>query len=232
IVGTSSTTPPAAPTNLTATAVSTSRINLAWTDNATNETGYAVERSTDGVTWSTIATGLPAGSTSYADSTASPGTTYDYLVYASTASSTSATSNQATATTVTVAPSGLTATAMSSAQIKLSWGNVAGATGFQVQRSPDGVAWISIGTTGAGATSYQDTTVSAGTTYQYRVAATDAGGVSACSNVASATTPATPAPPAAPSGLVAVASSATKVTLTWQDNSSNESGFRIQRSSN
>src|SRR5262249_25799911 len=46
------------------------------------------------------------------------------------------------------------------------------------------------------------------------------------------TTPTTLAPPAARSGLVALAASATKVTLTWQDNSSNESGFRIQRSSN
>src|SRR5262249_52503263 len=153
-------------------------------------------------------------------------------VYAYNASSTSANSNQATATTVTVAPSGLTATAMSSAQINLTWGNVAGATGFQVQRSLDGVTWSSLGTTGAGVTSYQDTSASAGTTNQYRVAATDSGGVSAPSNVASATTPATLAPPAAPSGLVAVASSATKVTLSWKDNSSNESGFGIQRSSN
>jgi len=38
--------PPAAPTNLTATAVSSRQINLAWTDNATDETGFQVERAT------------------------------------------------------------------------------------------------------------------------------------------------------------------------------------------
>jgi hypothetical protein len=47
IVSTSNTIP-AAPTNLVATTVSTSQVNLTWTDNATNETGYAVKRSTDG----------------------------------------------------------------------------------------------------------------------------------------------------------------------------------------
>jgi hypothetical protein len=221
-----------APSNLTAAAVSTSQVNLTWTDNATNETGYTVERSTDGVTWNTIATGLPAGSTSYSDSTASAGTTYHYLVYDYNASSTSGNSNQATATTVTVAPSGLTATAVSSAQIILAWSDVTGETGFQVQRSQDGVTWSLVGTTGAGVTSYQNTGLSAGTSYKYRVEATDAGGVSASSNVAAVTTPATPAPPAAPSGLVAVAGSATQVTLTWKDNSTNESGFYVERSSN
>jgi hypothetical protein len=232
IVSISNTTPPSAPTNLTATAVSTSQVNLTWTDNATNETGYNVERSTGGVNWSTIATGLPAGSTSYTDAAASPGTTYSYLVYAYNSSSTSGNSNQATATTVTVAPSGLTATTVSSSQIGLAWGDVTGETGFRVERSLDGATWGLAGTTGANVTSYQDTSVAASTTYKYRVEATDAGGSSACSNVASATTPATLAPPAAPSGLVAVSTSATSVSLSWHDNSSNENGFYIARSTN
>ena len=50
-----------APTNLTATATSPSRVNLAWTDNATAETGYKIERSTDGVNFTQIVT-LPANS--------------------------------------------------------------------------------------------------------------------------------------------------------------------------
>ncbi len=44
--------PPAAPTGLSATAVSVSRIDLAWSDAADNETGFEVERSPDGATWS------------------------------------------------------------------------------------------------------------------------------------------------------------------------------------
>ena len=68
--------PPATPTNLTATAASSSQINLAWTDNATNETGYYVER--DGTR---IAT-LGANVSSYSDTGRAAGTTYNYRVQA------------------------------------------------------------------------------------------------------------------------------------------------------
>ena len=40
----------AAPSNLAATAVSTSQINLTWTDNATNETGFKIESEGDRLT--------------------------------------------------------------------------------------------------------------------------------------------------------------------------------------
>ena len=49
--------PPTAPSALTATAASASQINLAWTDNSSDETGFKIERSTDGgATWTQIAT--------------------------------------------------------------------------------------------------------------------------------------------------------------------------------
>ena len=47
---------PSAPTNLSASAVSTSQINLSWTDNASNETGFRIERSPDGTSFTEIAT--------------------------------------------------------------------------------------------------------------------------------------------------------------------------------
>lgn len=77
--GTAGTPPPAKPTNLTATVISTSRIDLAWTDAATTETEYRVYRSTDNVTFSLIDT-IAASSTSYSDTTISGGTTYWYKV--------------------------------------------------------------------------------------------------------------------------------------------------------
>ena len=48
---------PKAPTNLVTTAVSTNQINLSWTDNANNETGFKIERKTGaGGTYGQIAT--------------------------------------------------------------------------------------------------------------------------------------------------------------------------------
>lgn len=72
---------PSAPTGLSATVISTSRIDLAWTDAATNETEYRVYRSTDNVTFTLLDT-IAAGSESYSDTSITSGTTYYYKVAA------------------------------------------------------------------------------------------------------------------------------------------------------
>src|SRR5262249_52131646 len=96
---------PAAPTNLTATAVSSSQINLTWQDNSSNETGFLIERSTDGVHWTLVAT-VGHNVTSYSDTGLSRRTKYYYRVRATppTAGSadipSSAYSNVASATTL------------------------------------------------------------------------------------------------------------------------------------
>ncbi|MCU0772850.1 MAG: Ig-like domain-containing protein, partial [Verrucomicrobia bacterium] len=91
-------TGPAAPTGLGATAASSTRINLAWTDNATNESGYTVERSTDGVAFVPIVN-LSANTTSYANTGLTSATLYYYRVIAYTPTGGSAYSNIASATT-------------------------------------------------------------------------------------------------------------------------------------
>jgi hypothetical protein len=78
--------------------VSSSEIDLSWQDNATDETGFTVERSPDGSTWTIVTSSLPADATSYADTGLSPGTTYLYRVKASNANGSSAYSNTASAT--------------------------------------------------------------------------------------------------------------------------------------
>ncbi len=79
---TSSGTVPAAPSNLTAAAISYKQINLAWTDNSTNETGFELYRSTSGSgPFTTIVTTAP-GVVSFADTTVAPGTTYFYKIRA------------------------------------------------------------------------------------------------------------------------------------------------------
>jgi fibronectin type 3 domain-containing protein len=220
----------AAPTNLNATAVSSSQINLTWTDNATNETSYVVQRSTDGTNWSTQAT-LGANSTSYTDTSVAAGTTYYYRVQALDGTISSPYSNTASATTpstVVLAPTNLNATAVSSSQINLTWTDKAtNETGYTVQRSTNGTNWSTIATLGANSTSYADTGLASGTTYYYRVQAFNGTISSAYSNTASATTPSTI--PAAPTNLTASVTGQ-KINLTWTDNASNETGFYVQRS--
>jgi hypothetical protein len=89
---------PAAASNLTAIAVSRSQINLAWTDNSNNETGFAVERSKNGKGFSQIAT-LGANVTTYSNTGLSRATTYYYRVRAYNPGGNSAYSNIASATT-------------------------------------------------------------------------------------------------------------------------------------
>jgi hypothetical protein len=62
-------------------AVSSSQINLTWSDNSNNEDGFEIERSLDGVTFSTIAT-TAANVTDYSDTGLAAETTYDYRVLA------------------------------------------------------------------------------------------------------------------------------------------------------
>ena len=73
----------------------------------------------------------------------------------------------------------------------MSWTDNAGEeTGFKIERSTrDNSSFAEIATVGADVTSYSDTTVRKGTTYYYRVRATNASGDSAYSNEANATTP-------------------------------------------
>ena len=220
------------PTNLTATVVSSGEISLTWTDNADNETIYAVSRSTDGVNWVEIAGTLPANSTRCADIALAPGTTYHYLVRAVGASTSSDSSNEAIATTAPTAPTGLAAAAVSSTRIDLAWTDVAGETGYRIERSVDQQTWAEIAATAANVTNYQNAALAAATTYYYRVRAVNSGGSSDYSSAAAATTLPAPVLPAAPSGLTARAVSARQVDLAWTDNSADESGFIVERSGN
>jgi transcriptional regulator CtsR len=228
-----STAQPAAPSNLVATAVSSTQIDITWQDNSGNETSFLVERITAADTDYQYAS-VAAGSVSYSFTGLAPATAYLFRVSAFNAAGSSDYSNIASATTsaaVPAAPSNLAATAASATQVKLSWkDNSNNESGFKIERKTGtGGTYSQIATAAANATAYSDTGVSAGTTYYYRVRAYNANGNSAYSNEASATTPNPTTPPAAPSNLNAAAVSASQINLSWQDNSSDESGFKIER---
>lgn len=90
---------PRNPGSLTASAVSSSQINLSWNDNSWNEDGFKIERSTDGgVSWTQIAT-VGRNVKSYSNTGLSSATTYHYRVRAYGAGGNSSYSNTASATT-------------------------------------------------------------------------------------------------------------------------------------
>src|SRR5436853_7605967 len=112
------------PTSLTATAVSSSQINLTWTDNSLTESGYRIEQSpVDNLHYTEIATVGP-NVTSYSATGLSEATKYYYRVRAYNAIATSAYSNEKNATTLSnipAAPSGLTITSVTSGTVILAW---------------------------------------------------------------------------------------------------------------
>ncbi len=230
--------PPAAPSGLLATAAGATQINLSWTNNAINQTGFKVERSPDNVTFTQIGTS-GASATTYSDPNLVPKTLYYYRVRATNASGDSGYTNVSSATTAAdttapTAPSNLTATAASSTQINLSWNastdNV-GVTGYQILRC-QGVSCTNFAQIAAPAgtgTTYIDTGLSPSTSYSYEIIATDAAGnPSSPSNIGSTAT--LSGPPAAPSGLLASAASATQINLSWTNNATNQTGFKVERS--
>ncbi len=85
-------TPPAAPSNLVVKSTGQSSIIIGWKDNASNESGFYVERSTDGKTWARIAS-LAANTTSFTDSNLMRRRTYWYRVQAYNSAGASAYSN-------------------------------------------------------------------------------------------------------------------------------------------
>jgi uncharacterized protein (TIGR02145 family) len=90
---------PAPPSNLTGVIASTTQINLSWTDNSTNETGFKIERKTGTGAYAVVGF-TEADITTFNDTDLTPSTAYSYRVYSSNAIGDSLTSsNELTLTT-------------------------------------------------------------------------------------------------------------------------------------
>ena len=221
-----------------ATATSSSAINLTWgasTAGSACTVSYNVFRSTtSGFTPSTsnmIASSLT--SASYGDTGLAASTTYYYIVEASDGAASAAASAQASGTTENsggscstdpLAPTGLTATASSSTAIGLNWNAVtppANCTisSYNIYRSTTSGFTPGSGNliTSVTGTTYTNTGLTPSTTYYYVVEADDAEGLSPASSQANAETLAAgcSAAPAAPTGLTATASSSSVIGLSW-----------------
>jgi uncharacterized protein YjdB len=126
-----------------------------------------------------------------------------------------------------VSPSLLGAASVSATGININWtDNSANEDGFRIERCA-GVScsgFAEIATVGSNVTAYGDATVSAGTSYSYRVRAYNVVANSGYSNTATANTSL-----GTPTVFTAVTANRTAINLAWTDNSSIETGFEIQR---
>src|SRR5207249_1422006 len=149
-------------------------------------TGYLIERC-QGSGCTTFAQITSVTTTSYSDTGLAASTSYSYRVRATDAAGNlSGYSNTATTTTLAAAdttpptaPSGLTATAASTTQINLAWtpsdDNVS-VTGYLVERCQGSGCTTFAQIASVTTTTFNNTGLTAGTTYSYRVRATDAAG--------------------------------------------------------
>ena len=234
--------PPAAPTDLIANVSFGPQVDLSWIDNATNETGYVVERSDDdGVTFAAVAT-LGADVMSYTDTTAIPGVIYDYRVYAVNVNLASDYSNTVNvdvpATPAT--PINLVLTVQGSLangpRVRVVFKDKAkNESGFVIERADNGGGFAVVAVLGprnnTGKVTWFDTAIVAGASYSYRLYAINGPTPSGYTPTADCIVPPAPAAPSdfAATTKVTGGGANARIDLTWTDNSDNETRFVVQR---
>jgi hypothetical protein len=190
-------TAPAAPSSMIIRGNTYNNVTVVWSDNSGNETGFKLERSSDGVNFAEIAT-LGADTTSHGDSSVAAGTTYYFRVRAYNSVGTSTYSNTVSVTTPEVppppplAPSSVTAVDNGDGTASASWsGNATNVASYEVRRERFDSRKGTWGSSTVAATvpgsvlSIVDQT-GAGT-YRYFVVAANAGGRSAAAGPANVT---------------------------------------------
>lgn len=230
---------PAAPNNFTAALATGPQVNLAWRDNANNETGFVLERSENGGPFSQIAApGVSTGTgatLTFTDTAVMTGANYSYRVKAvyvvpeGTLSSAYATVS--ISVTTPIAPTNLSAAIASASSINVSWrDNSNNESSFTVWVSVDSAAATQAGTvtvtaaqgTATGGTvTFAHTGLASGHTYAYYATATNVLGESGPSNTAAVTAP------VAPTNVTATIASSTSIRVSWRDASNNETSFEI-----
>ncbi len=186
----------AAPDGLTATATSTTQVSLTWNDNAENEDGYRIERSTYveilGYTEFEQIEQVSANTVSYTDIGLSPSTSYKYRIKAYTSDDESTYSNVATVVTSSSVPA-LTVPSSSTGAFTLTasytWPGVLASSNDRYEleesttSSTSGFSVIATSTWGQRPASHEFSLSRSSGTYYYRTRVYKSSGFSEYSNV-------------------------------------------------
>lgn len=203
---------PATPSNPAVTYPAGYQARLGWTDAASNETGYRVERSRAGFgQWSLVSGLLPAGTTVFLDTSVLAGAAYDYRISAINADGLSsyATISATVPDAAPPAPTALTASP-GYGSVDLTWSAVPQAAGYRVQRAnTPGGPYTTIGELIEA--SFSDTSFTPGTTHYYIVSAVSGSGLLASDSPEIAVTTLQLLPPSA----LTVTPGFTTNTLSW-----------------
>ena len=208
----------AAPTSVTATATSSSRITVSWSAVA-GASVYYVYRSDSGGPYTAIAaTNAPV--TTFDAAGLAPSTSYGFWITAYDPSDGTESSPSPTATATTfdasgglAAPTGVTATPISSSRIQVSWTAVPTATLYYIYRSDAGGPFNAIAATSS--TTFESAGLVTSTNYCYVIQAYNAAGSSPLSSPACATTFNDQGNLTAPTNVQAIPVSSSRIQVTW-----------------
>jgi len=180
----------AAPTGLTVTGKTSASISLSWSDVA-DETGYSIERSTDGINYAAVGA-VAADVTAYTDSALVDSDSglplYQRYFYRVRAQGTGGTVSQASGFVSDFPRAGpisnMVVNSISTSQIVLDWQDASGEVSYRIERSADGASgWTTVGSVGRNVPSFTNSGLPAATQYYYRVVTVDAAGDAATSAV-------------------------------------------------
>lgn len=228
---------PLPPSGLLVAGRTDASVTLDWTDASDNEDGFRLEYRIGTGTW--LAGGTTASNATRGTVNGlTAGTTYEFRVTALSGDLLSVPSASVTGLTLTGPdqpvgePYGLRVTRIFNNQVTLEWqDNATNETSFRVIRSTTPTGATTTFASPAGSTAYTMTGLTASTAYYFRVQAVNGTIAGDLSAQVIATTLATSSSPSAPSQLSVASKTATTVSLTWKDNSTNEESFVIERSS-
>lgn len=239
--GNTGSTIPKSPSGFQALATSDSSISLSWRDNADNESGYKIYRSTSPSSGFGSSPVITTGSGAYRERDnfgLIPDTTYYYRIYAynnagqSTGLVTASAKTNPMAVRAPDKPATFTATALSSSSIRVNWSNVARESGYNVDyKLSTSSAWSNT-IVSRDVTTKTFSSLRASSTYNFRIRAYNSAGSSVYAYVNKSTTAATLPTPV----LSAPSTSTGSIALSWTFNwggslVTSSDGYELQESS-